>query len=75
MTGEPGVLQSVGSQRVRGDLVIEQPPPAGFLSQCLQGAIPTHSRVLASELWLLLFLSPGSLFPRMCFLSSLLVVA
>ena len=67
-TGRPGVLQSMGSQRVRGALVIEQTPPAGFLSKCLQGAIPTRSRVSASEFWLLLFLSPGSLFPQCVFL-------
>ena len=30
----------MGSQRVRGALVTEQTPPAGFLSKCLQGAIP-----------------------------------
>ena len=70
---EAGVLQSVGSQRVRGDLVIEQPPPAGFITVPL-GCIPTLSRVSASELWLLLFLRPEASSPE-CVLFPALVVA
>ena len=50
MTGKPGVLQSMGSQRVRYNLATQQPDVSNKGWKILEKEMATHSSTLAWEI-------------------------